>query len=301
MKRIFIPNPLKIQSRIINQVSCLKNDLKSNLFIIRHAESHFNKAIFEIKNGIEKKNISLEEYEKKNKEIRFGVDFCDSPLTDYGRSQCLLASNLLKTLDIKYVFVSPMLRTLMTLESVLESVNKELPVKIKPKVIVHPLIFEKIEDSCDLIFDLNKNKKDYSFYDWSHFEEVEHPSAYQLNYCDEGQLNYFKLAIENFEKNKKYDHHEIILKEMEKLSTEKKFIESSSSTIDRLRKFNEFLNLFIVNIQVGPYQKILIVGHSVLFRHLIATNIDKITKLPEESQTLKNCQIANIKCENFVY
>ena len=296
MIKNILPNPLKIQSRIINDVSCLKKDLYSNLFIIRHAESRFNKAIHDISEGLKNKNISKNEFDQRNSEIRFGQDFIDPPLTDLGQDQCLEAANILKTLEIKYVFVSPLVRTLMTLESIIERVNKNSSSKkINPKVVVHPIIFEKIEDSCDLILDLNKNRKNFSHYDWSLFDRLDHPPAYQLKYCNEVGLNLFEKAIAHFKINNVYDHHKLILKEMEKLSIEKKFIESSLSTFDRLENFDSYLKSYMEKNHVGKDENILIVGHSVLFRHLMAKTIHEDSKKPNETETLKNCQIANIK------
>jgi hypothetical protein len=87
----------------------------------------------------------------------------------------------------------------MTCQNVLKSAG------VNPHVIVHPLIFEKIEDSCDLLGDINSNMKAWNNYDWSLYKNIEHTNIYQLNYCDNVPIkkkldfNYYQMAIKNFD------------------------------------------------------------------------------------------------------
>lgn len=283
-------NPLKIKSKLIKDKVCLNTRL-SNIFIIRHAESHFNHAIDDLKSR--RHLLNTEEYNQLNMKIRFGSELCDCPLTHKGINQCSEAAYLLNGVNLKYVFVSPLLRTLTTLEHLINGINKLGHKKFEGKVIVHPLIFEKLEDSCDIMPDIEKNMKNFSHFDWDLFRSIEHLPAYQLNYCT-GGYSFLEVAKENYKNKNYYDHHNVILPEMLKMSLENKFIESSFTTFQRLSIFLKFLKKFIKESKIPEDEGILIVGHSVLFKHLTSIQINEIDSFPINSYVLKNCELANL-------
>jgi len=261
-----------------------KFKLKSELIILRHAESYFNIAIHDLEKKI-KFHDHCEFIRTKNR-IRFSPDLLDCDITEKGLNQCIEAGQNIKfnNYNIKYVFVSPMKRCLMTCENVLKSAN------INPQVIVHPMLFEKIEDSCDLIKDLKINMKCWNKYDWSLFYEID--AFYQLKYLDRDTLDYYKIPWNHLKNNICSD---IIINWMEILEKHNHFIESSTITYNRLSDFKKLLIPFLKNNNLKNNEKILIIGHSVLFKHLTATHVSEDNHNPiSNEEVLKNCEYAGL-------
>jgi broad specificity phosphatase PhoE len=301
MKKLVI-NPLKSLTKVHSErMMNLSIPNGTQIILMRHAESVFN---YEIKN-IEKlkPNMLESDFKKITSEIRFSKELLDCEITNQGKQQCYLAGNKFQDVNLKYVFVSPMRRALMTCENTLCAANK-----CKPEVIVLPYIFEKIEDSCDVLLDYAVNMREFSHYNWNYFKTLNKKSNYQLSYCDawpsvnfefDSFLNSKGLNIKEesfFSEPDYYAHLDIILKAMRILGEEDKFIESSFKTIERLVWFKNFINSFIVDNanELDRNQKILVIGHSILFKHLTAKFLDKVTYEPEEHLVLKNCQTAEL-------
>jgi hypothetical protein len=303
-----IPNPLKSKTlkfsynsnnlQKIEETSIVASEEHYSLkvFLIRHAESNFNLAIRNLEKN--KHNLDTETYLSHKEKIRFGKDFIDPDLTQTGISQCHLAGKSLheSSIDFKYVFVSPLKRTLMTCEKTLESLHSSGQINKKPEIIVHPLLFEKLEDSCDLIGDIKENIKLYPHYNWDLFKDVNHLPIYQLQHCDvkhpqythTDKDSYYNLALQNYHNCQNYDHHSLVLPAMTLLGREERFIESSKETFNRLQKLKKFMH---ENKFDG---RILLVGHSVLFKHVTTEMVDEENLEPSQSEVLKNCEIAMV-------
>ncbi len=202
--------------------------------------------------------------------------------------------------EIEYVIVSPMRRALMTCEQTLSANGSS-----KPKVIVYPYIFEKIEDSCDLMKDVKKNMKDFSHYNWNYFETSNIKNNYQLGSCDvwphdfEAKslvVNQNGAAINDNNSISQEKQLDIVLKAMSKLGEEDKYIESSFNTLQRLGVFKNYINSFISQKEneLHENKKVLVIGHSILFKHLTAPLIEEETHEPIEKNVLKNCQLAEL-------
>lgn len=301
-----IQNPLK-SSIILHSDNLIVNigkKMASKIILMRHAESHFN---YEI-NKIEKLHTSMidSEYKKRKADIRFSSKFLDCEITENGKTQCQTASKQLEEVDIKYVIVSPMRRALQTCENTLSANSSS-----KPEVIVYPFIFEKMEDSCDIMKDLRNKMKEFSHYNWKYFETANIKENYQLDYCDVWPLNFeYNSYLNNYNEsnepmNKNNDCNtdidqeknvDIVLKAMRKLEEEDKYIESSFNTMERLSSFKSFINSFLTEKEKELYdnKKVLVIGHSVLFKHLTAKFIDEETYEPIEKNVFKNCQLAEL-------
>lgn len=321
-----LTNPLRSR---VEWGNCNNEKLKkiiSPMLLVRHAESKFNK---EIKNIEKLKNeLPYKEYIQIKNKIRFTEEFMDCDITERGHEQCFDAGKLLRGVNIKYVFVSPLKRCLKTCQNILESAGLE------PEVKVFPFIFEKIEDSCDLIRDINTNMSEWPNFDWSLFKEINHLPIYQLQYCDnvhrEGEyeinsniitpvaiasssqeslghihisqvnskqtkISYYHQAIQNFSQFNRYDHHKIALNAMERLNKNELYIESSIKTMERLFNLKEFLTKFNKENKLERDEKILLIGHSIVFKHLTAQYMKENSYEPSGNEiVLKNCEIAGL-------
>jgi len=300
MKKLVL-NPLKssIVSSSYNLIQNRGLSSISKIFIMRHAESHFNSEIKKLENA--KNTMNESDYEKLKADIRFSKEFIDCEITEKGKNQCLMAGKKLNDFKIDYVFVSPLRRTLMTCEHSIKEIESN-----KPHVIVYPFIFEKIEDSCDIIGDISRNMRDYPHYDWKFFETVYSKKSYQLDYCDVWPFE-FKTSNSNAaEEDSKHKHNilgddheqnlDIVLDAMRQLCVKEKYIESSFKTVERLKSFKRYINSFMMEKKNESIEdkNILVIGHSILFKHLTANYLDEETYEPTENSILGNCELAEI-------
>lgn len=420
-----LKNPLNVQST--------KNLNSSKLILVRHAESEFNKSISLLEKKAENMNLTKQEFRKMQKLISANREFIDSPITDWGISQCRKAAAQIVNEPIKYVFVSPMRRCLETCRIILEhklnlnlkndnvnvngnnfkdkgeenenglkefkdknanananfgisvngksaasqfnfgtanenndqekSKNKKnnnndenddnkdhlhLKQIIKEnrtdlKVIVHPYLFEKIEDSCDLLGDIYKNRDEYNYFDWSLFNNCgfdRHSILfYQSKFCDNNHIklsNDFdnnnntlleekaeeaKSQIESFYfdsikneilKSKLIDrekikeiYHDTVINGIHELFEKEVFIESSFQTFERLNFFKEFVSNFIDIKKIERQaekeeeeiikEKILVVGHSVLFKHFTSNYLSEEDFSPgPDEYKMSNCEFLGV-------
>jgi len=404
MLRTLIKNPLNITS--------IKNPKLSNIILLRHAESEFNKSISLLGKNTKELNLPKNEIRKMQKFICVNKEYIDSPITKLGNSQCQKAGQDIQDLNIKYVFVSPLKRCLETCRIILENkinrdlnnsyqkkyssdkeiinetnkllnenfekknLNEDLSLKneinnnsnlshfnystsensnkiynenylhlkqiirekkSEIKIIVHPYLFEKIEDSCDLIDDIFFNKDEYNYYDWSLFNNFGFDKSnilfYQSKFCDivhndffnereikDSYQNHFYFENINKEilKNQiseklkiKELYHEMMVDAIQRLFDNDQYIESSRQTIERLNYFKEFILNFIdmkkvkfnnsatdnyLKNNINDDEKILIVGHSILFKHFTSNYLTSQDMSPGPNEyKLGNCELLGIK------
>ena len=287
------------------------NDLNSNILLLRHGESLFNYEIFNLKEIHDDETL----YQKKRMEVKFSERLIDSDLTELGIQQSKNCAETIKNFRIKYLFVSPLIRSLKTcsnLLSQLEILNRDNNNYIKPQVIIHPLIFEKLEDVCDFFStDLNAKKTMFHSYDWSLFDKIENLTFYYYKFCDnylneEGKIcktktdtSTEKISInENFycQKLKEYfgdcnnsEFEKKILCEIKRLDQFNTYIESSESAFERIKIFNKTLTEF--SSKLLGNEKILTIGHSIFFKHMTLTDYKTEEFVNENYAYLKNCEI----------
>jgi len=171
--------------------------------LVRHAESKFNAEINHLKQF--KSTFSPDLYESMHWKIRFSKELIDCEITEKGVEQCVETGKELVKQKIKIgkVFVSPMKRALQTCDKIIEAYLKENKKNgnniSPPKIAVHPLLFEKIEDSCDLV-DIKRNMQMFSGNNWALCHVLKHLPLYQLDFCDgnvnKKKENYLKLSLE---------------------------------------------------------------------------------------------------------
>jgi broad specificity phosphatase PhoE len=287
-------------------------DLNSKILLIRHGESIFNREIQQVEE-IKEKRL----FDERRNVVKFTNRLFDSDLTETGIIQSKKAAERLQHLNLKYVFVSPLLRTLNTCNNILTHIANLNRYNINyksPKVIVHPYIYEKVEDNCDFFFDLKLKMNNFISYDWSLFESIQEQEFpfYYLKFCDtyvneEGKLcqtptdtvthkvsaleNYFCEKVSKGFEEKNYSFVEkFILDQLQKLDRHNAMMESSESTFQRNLIFNQFLNEYCGKITDN--EKILTVGHSIFLKHLTLIDYKPDELQGDNFAYLKNCEIA---------
>lgn len=299
---------VRIENLFLNPLKTkFHRDLQASKFLlVRHAESLFNHKIHTFDSIATNKDSS--DYKNQKNKIRFSKDLIDCVITENGKIQCKTAATQLKDLDISHIIVSPMKRALMTAHFILEEL-KMLKSSTNPKIIVHSHLFEKIEDNCDLLSDINNHKKEFSHYGWGIFDNFDDHLYYQTKFCDVllenlalDKTNYYYSQIREkhtSSKDKSFNHHDYILDVMLKLSDKGKYIESSTKTFERLNIVKDFLTKFENENNIlakNKESKVLVIGHSILFKHLTAEYVNEDTLEPNEnSYVLKNCEIVSLK------
>jgi len=297
-------------------ITKFEKNLSSKLILTRHGESIYNKKIREI-NSLKLKNH--EEFTKLRMETRVSPDYCDCDITEHGQEECYNTGKKLESINLKYIFVSPMMRALQSCENVVKGyldANKINDSNKSPKVMVSPLIFEKIEDGCDILSNIYRNMSAYNDYDWTEFKKLRQETLpiYMLNYCDtiidvktkekkfSNDNPYFNLCLSQFKKNLKFNHEDLILRAMEELG--ETYIESSIKTYDRLIEFKTFLSRFLKENTLKKDERILLVGHSIVFKHFFTKMIYEDTFEPVEKEEnyihLNNGETASVYFDDEV-
>jgi len=281
--------------------SNFKQNVSSKLILLRHGESIYQQRLKEVvKEYHQLKSSNPNEFTRLVNKVRFNPDLCDPVLSEQGKTESYEAGEKLEMLNIKYVFVSPLMRALQScdllLKGYIDAIKKSGRSIKSPKVMVNPLLFEKIEDSCEIVPNIYRNMNSFKNFDWKEFKKLRQESLpiYMLHYCDTvldktsntAQVSndnpYFKLCFNLFKKNLEYTHKDVILKAMEELSPV--FIESSFKTYDRLLEFKTFLKNFTKENSMKNDDKILLVGHNALFKHLFSNMIYQENFQPVETE-----------------
>lgn len=301
---------LKTETKL--RLSKFSSDLSSNILLIRHGESIFNCEYLKLKDIKDPK-----QHEEQRNYVKFTERLFDSDLTALGSKQAKVAGDTLTSMNIKYVFVSPVLRALKTCSKMLKQIeanNKDNSNYQRPNVIVHPFLYEKIEDNCDFFStDFTIKKSLFSSYDWSLVDEISTTPYYYFRFCDNyvnesGELcktnvdteaikinsndNYYiHLFNKHYEEFNNRNIGGLFLQEIKKLDKFSTWIESSESTFERNKIFNK--TLLEYSLKLKENEKILAVGHSIFFKHLtlIDYNLDAFNT--ENFSYLKNCEIVS--------
>ncbi len=107
-----------------------KTAAEGGILFIRHGNTDYN---------------TLYAIEANKKILKFQEIWIDTPLSQLGKSQSEKLAENLVDINIKYVFVSPMLRTIQTCMIALEKHKN----RDKMELYVHPLISETLSGTCD--------------------------------------------------------------------------------------------------------------------------------------------------------
>ena len=198
--------------------------------------------------------------------------YIDSELSEEGIKQAKLAQSELNKLKIKEVYVSPYYRALQTTSICLE----KHPNINNISVIVHPLLSEIEGNTHDFIYDIKKNKKNFSNnsivkFDWSVFDEYIKQIKYDENFFYFNEFNMMDIQtkdkfyknLKNYYENGKKSFFE---KELEKLAVYRvqsgiRF-ESLKHEYERFLNFSNYLSNKFKDSLDDKENKILTISHS---------------------------------------
>ena len=146
-----------------NNKKTFSTDLSGKFLFMRHGQTYYN---------------SMTDLSR-----RYNPDLSDGPLTEKGINQAKEKREIINSLNLEKVYVSPYYRAIQTLVVVLET----YPGIENLKVVVHPKISEVVCSAHDFIVDIKKTKNEFNMnskvkVDWSYFDEYVKNSKYDENF-----------------------------------------------------------------------------------------------------------------------
>lgn len=225
------------------------------VFAIRHAESLFNARMLAYK---EKKL-----HESKILSLISDPELIDCYLSTKGILQAQNLSQAIEDLKISYVFCSPFIRSIMTINIILENFKEKNKF---PTIHIHPLFREKLSSSSSIsLFGTKKyqqildNRLNYNF------DEMKKYSDYWLL----EDVNSFKskYILKNSERN--FETIKMSILQELKMSAGNNIYGFEFMESDRTRaiKCLDFLNKIRIRKEISG--NILIVSHGHLMRFLV--------------------------------
>lgn len=268
--------------------SHIKNPM--NIYLVRHGMSLHNVFDQYMQGKLTLENIPPEERGliisittlsrkfENPKFLKFDMRLADPALSQWGVEQSKKWQNKANALDIKYVFVSPLYRAMLTSKILFET----HPHKENIKFIAHPLIRETISSMNDVpAWTLRKVKKEFEkipnmHYDFSLLDELPMPDCwfiYTLQEPDRSKL------LEKIQKEGQEKHLEIIQEAMlaKKVPLHKKHhckLETYENSRQRGKQFIEFIQKFIKEKGIKPEQ-VAVVSHSSFLCHMTSTEFNE--------------------------
>ena len=233
--------------------------------------------------------------------------YIDCDLSEDGIRQAKTCKDEINKLQISTVYVSPYYRALQTASICLEN----HPNINNISVIVHPLLSEIEGITHDFIYNIKKNKNNFSNkskvkFDWNIFDEYVKNIKYDENFFYFNEFNMLpdKVKDDYYKKLKKYYDGGImsfVEKELEKLAVYRvqsdiRF-ESLKHEYERFIKFYNFLIEKNKDSLNDKDNKILSISHSGFIKvgsSIKAYENDKITKSNTYFKSLDNCQLVSM-------
>ena len=261
-------------------------DLKGKFLFMRHGKTDFNS--------------------DHNNLLQINPSYIDCHLSNKGIEQVKSKQNLINSLSIEKVYVSPFYRTLQTVSLLLEN----HPNLKNISVVIHPKIAEIGGCTHDFILDIRQNKRDFNMnskvkFDWSVFDEYVKNIKWDEN-CfyfeeynnlnDEIKTKIYNNLKELYDKNE----YNLYINALEKLAifrmkNHKKF-ESISHEYNRFLDFKDNLNKIHKFTLKDINKKILMISHSSFIK--ISTSPgpyqEKIKKPHPSCHPIKNVEIISI-------
>lgn len=283
--------------------------ITSDIILLRHIRTVFNELNC---NACEKHDYKFVE------SVRYNKTLVDTEIMNNGEKDMIRAKGLSKV-NIKHILVSPMKRTLVTCQEAIKIIENSELITEPPKIEIYPYLFEKIEDSCDLIRPISENMdyfKEFNFrnetfkVNWSNFDSlIENINYFQLPFCRNTTINGKLVSFENSHyydfltkatETHKIDYNDVqnyLIEEMKKLGIIHEHIEDYKSTFERIKKVNNRVKEILSTLDKSKNEKLLIIGHSVFFKawytdFVIEKTFDLV--IENERNILQNCEIMGV-------
>ena len=224
---------------------------------IRHGYSEFNEYR-------ERCLAQPDKYEYK----KFSPELVDPALHSKGIQQAIGARSDIASLNIKYIFVSPLRRALQTCTELF----KEHPNLHNMKFIVHPLLIEILNNANDLPANIAKTIKEFEGapmnYDFNIFKGMERPELYYLYNLNNPPKDKLVEEIKEGKAEGEFDDINIVLKAAVKNAPLP--LETYFNVKNRLLQFFQYLREYIVENNIEE-KEVAIVGHSMQLGIYIST------------------------------
>ena len=265
----------------------ISQDSSGKFLFMRHGETRFNQ--------------DLDPY----RQVYPG--YIDCNLSEEGIKQAKLIQTEINKLSIIDVYVSPFYRALQTASICLENHPNISNILVR----VHPLLSEIEGCTHDFMYDIKKNKKNFSNtskvkFDWSLFDEYIKSIKYDENFFYFNEFNMIddKIKDEYYKKLKNYNDKgkiSLIEKELEKLAIYRiksgiRF-ESLKHEYERFINFSQFLDEKYKDNLDDKENKILCISHSGFIKVAASKKpyeSDNIVISNSYIRYLNNCQIISI-------
>jgi broad specificity phosphatase PhoE len=268
------------------------------IILVRHAESIFNSRVEQIKEKwFCKDHIPKSEYESLLKQAytETSPDLINTKLTEKGHTQ---SHSIAETLQARYpnlkiVLVSPMRRTMQTLEQSLKTHSKFDSLKIQ----FLENLREALMVNCDMGIWQPHMKSDLEFldrYDWSFFDKFQNPDFWFIENCSAEQRAELEALLEGThgldQQTEKLAHY------LCKDYPCKKF-ESHKGIYERVQKCKDEI-WGIVNSEGYGDGEVLVVSHNRTLKvWLCEVFREDWSPDPKVSVSLKNCEIVEYELD----
>ena len=247
-----------------------------NIQLMRHAESGFNALVADAK----KTSESEEEAQLKIQKCRENRSLCNVYLTEKGFQEAKNATEILKKYpNVKYAGVSPLRRTIQTLESVFEG-YKDLIDSSQVQVKIFRNAHEALLSAGEISF-WNQEMKD----------TIKYPEQYDLEYYTENLTWFEEIQSDKLraELNNEYGD---ITDQSEKVDITQKFLakhgmpdgwEDYFSIRERSERLRKDLVSYVKENNIQDNELIL-VAHGRILRTFVCTEFDAQTGYPVEGK-----------------
>jgi len=216
--------------------------------------------------------------------FRFKEEFIDCSLSTEGIKQAKKAASTLSDANIRYVFVSPLKRTLLTAQIMFENH------KNRPHVIVLPVIREIFASSCDIPGDLEPLKQEFPDFDFSLMDDFRNQDYWFFD----------TMVNQNARNDLLNEIQETFPCEEQRLKNYRAYLahrmgecfpnlnESGFDVIERTLMAKKMLKEKVKDLEEG--ERIAVVSHSSFLRRFTAKNFDH-TGNSTDGRQLENAEV----------
>ena len=262
-------------------------DLEGKILFIRHGQTICNS-------------------DKNSKERKINPEYIDSHLSKEGIEQSKALHNTIKKLNIESIYVSPLYRTLETVQYILGD-----DPEYKGEITVHPLLIESLNCIDDLVYNISETKNNFKNLNvnWNVFDDFVkdiklNENFYYFNFFnrmnDEDKKTKYNKFLDLYNNNKLAELKKEIVNEIPKIIFKNdnfEPFESFKHVYERFLGFKKFLIEKHKDTLNDVNKKIIVISHgdfisSITNKYLFED--DNINSFPKDGSRPKNCDIISI-------
>jgi len=253
------------------------SDQDDIIYLIRHAQSEYN--VFE--HDALSRGVDMLDF-------KFSEELFDCGITEFGVKQCEAAAEILKDVNIKVVFTSPLRRAIATATEIFKNH------KNKPRIVVLPMLREILESSCDIPEDLEKIKKLFPHVDFSEMDKFQDKDTWILETIMDPQAKEelvngaLEFCKDKEDKGKAF--RSFLAKKMK--DSWPRVFEFGYDLVNRASKAKKEIRERMMELKPG--EKVAVVSHSAYLRRFYGSKFDEIG-CPFDDYGFKNCEVKEYK------